>query len=159
MRYLVVDSPVGELTLGADEAALRRVHFGRADVVETAGHPLLMRAADQLREYFAGERTRFDLPAEPAGGSAFERAVWAAMLTIPYGHMRTYGWIAARTGDPTAARAVGVACNRNPLAIVQPCHRVVGAGGRLVGFGGGLDRKRDLLALEARVRVEREFGG
>jgi methylated-DNA-[protein]-cysteine S-methyltransferase len=83
--------------------------------------------------------------------------VWRAIAAIPYAEMRTYGQIAADVGEPDAARAVGVACNHNPLPLVVPCHRVVGAGGKLVGFGGGLPRKRFLLELEARVRVERDF--
>ena len=86
-----------------------------------------------------------------------ERAVWSALAGIPYGEMRTYGQIATTVGDRDAARAVGIACNHNPIAIVLPCHRVVGADGKLVGFGGGLPRKRFLLELEARVRIERDF--
>jgi len=94
------------------------------------------------------------------GGDAFQRAIWQEIAKIPYAETRTYGELAAATGesDPLAARAVGVACNRNPLPIVVPCHRVVGAGGKLVGFGGGLHRKRFLLELEARVRITRDFG-
>src|SRR5207244_4354259 len=106
--------------------------------------PRLAVAARQLREYLAGERTAFDLALSVRGGSAFERAVWMRIADIGYGEMRTYGEIAAAVGEPDGARAVGVACNRNPLPIVVPCHRVVGAGGKLVGFGGGLHRKRYL---------------
>ena len=120
---------------------------------------MLRDAAAQLTEYFAGSRTRFTIPLQATGGTDFERAVWHAIATIPYAEMATYGQIAARVGEPDAARAVGVACNRNPLPIVVPCHRVVGAGGKLVGFGGGLPRKRFLLELEARVRIEHEFAG
>jgi methylated-DNA-[protein]-cysteine S-methyltransferase len=119
---------------------------------------LLADAAAQLAAYLAGELTDFDLPLSVPGGSAFERAVWRALGDIPYAQMRTYGGLAAATGDRGAARAVGVACNRNPLPVIVPCHRVVGAGGKLVGFGGGLSWKRHLLELEARVRVEHEFG-
>ena len=97
------------------------------------------------------------LPLSVTEGSDFERAVWRAIAAIPYAQMRTYGQIAADVGDSGAARAVGTACNRNPLPVVVPCHRVVGAGGKLVGFGGGLPRKRFLLELEARVRIERDF--
>jgi len=118
---------------------------------------VLDEALTQLRAYFAGELTDFDLPLSVTGGSPFERDVWRAIAAIPYAQMRTYGEIAADVGAPDGARAVGVACNRNPLPLVVPCHRVVGAGGKLVGFGGGLPRKRFLLALEARVRVERDF--
>lgn len=118
---------------------------------------LLDQAAEEISGYFAGARTEFTLPLVVHGGSPFERAVWRAIASIPYAEMRTYGEIAAAVGQPDAARAVGIACNRNPLPVVVPCHRVVGAGGKLVGFGGGLHRKRQLLELEARVRVVRDF--
>lgn len=116
-------------------------------------------AAAQLRAYFAGELTDFALPVSIRAGSDFERAVWAALRHIPYGQTRTYGQVAAAVGDPAAARAVGVACNRNPVPLVVPCHRVVGAGNRLVGFGGGLPRKRFLLELESRVSMQRAWAG
>lgn len=120
---------------------------------------LLAAAADQLREYFAGERTGFDLPLSvPADrGSEFERAVWAELSQIPFGEMRTYGEVAAAVGDRAAARAVGTVCHRNPIPVIVPCHRVVGAGGTLVGFGAGLPRKRWLLEHEARVALERAW--
>jgi methylated-DNA-[protein]-cysteine S-methyltransferase len=158
MRWMVLSTPVGELSVATDGAAICQVQFGR-----DAGRPaecddeLLASAAEQVEEYFTGRRTAFDLPLADVGGSEFERAVWARLTTIPYGEMRTYGEVAAAVGDPAAARAVGVACNRNRLPILVPCHRVVGAGGKLVGFGGGVPRKRLLLELEARVRVERDF--
>ncbi|HZN17346.1 MAG TPA: methylated-DNA--[protein]-cysteine S-methyltransferase [Micromonosporaceae bacterium] len=121
---------------------------------------LLAEAMRQLRAYLAGELTSFDLVLSVRRGSPFERAVWAQIAQIPYAQTRTYGEVAAAVGngDPLAARAVGVACNRNPLPVVVPCHRVVGAGGKLVGFGGGLPRKRFLLELEARVRLVQDFG-
>jgi methylated-DNA-[protein]-cysteine S-methyltransferase len=117
-------------------------------------------AVGQLRAYLDGELTGFDLPLSVRRGSDFERAVWDELSRIPYAEMRTYGEVAAAVGDGDhlAARAVGVACNRNPLPIVVPCHRVVGTGGKMVGFGGGLHRKRFLLELEARVRIVRDFG-
>jgi methylated-DNA-[protein]-cysteine S-methyltransferase len=163
--WTVTPSPIGELALAVDDVGLCRVRFSphsvAADVPAgelAAGAPAsLAAAADQLRAYFAGELTEFDLPLSVPGGSDFERVVWAAMREIPYGQMRTYGEIAAETGDPGAARAVGVACNRNPLPLVVPCHRVVGAGGKLVGFGGGLPRKRFLLELESRVAMQRTW--
>jgi methylated-DNA-[protein]-cysteine S-methyltransferase len=124
---------------------------------DQVGDPLLARAAEQLAAYFEGTLTEFDLPLSVTGGSPFERAVWAGIAAIPYGEMRTYGEIALDVGDREAARAVGIACNHNPLPILVPCHRVVGAGGKLVGFGGGLPRKRFLLELEARVRIEQAF--
>ena len=153
---MVLSTPMGELSVASDGTAVCRVRFGGYDGA-TGGDPVLSAAATQLREYFAGSRTAFDLPLADVGGSDFERAVWAAFTDIPYGEMRTYGEIAAAVGDPLSARAVGVACNRNRLPVLLPCHRVVGAGGKLVGFGGGLPRKRYLLELEARVRVEHDF--
>jgi methylated-DNA-[protein]-cysteine S-methyltransferase len=107
---------------------------------------------DQLQEYFAGERREFELELAPSG-SPFQLHVWRALRAIPYGQTASYGEIAAAVGQPGAARAVGGANNRNPIAIVVPCHRVIGAGGTLVGYGGGLDRKRRLLALEAGVHA------
>lgn len=158
MRWRVVSTPVGDVSLATDGTALCRVHFGRYEGRPAGSEdPLLVRTAQQLDEYFAARRTGFDVPLAELGGSEFERAVWAQLAEIPYGEMRTYGEVAKAVGDPLAARAVGVACNRNPIAIVLPCHRVVGAGGKLVGFGGGLPTKRFLLELEARVRVEHDF--
>jgi methylated-DNA-[protein]-cysteine S-methyltransferase len=156
MRWRVLSSPIGDLGVGVDDSGVRRIAF-EGGPPGTAPDPLLDSVAEQLGGYFAGELTDFTLPLSPPGGTDFERAVWRAIAAIPYAEMRTYGQIAADVGEPDAARAVGVACNRNPLPLVVPCHRVVGAGGKLVGFGGGLPRKRFLLELEARVRVERDF--
>jgi methylated-DNA-[protein]-cysteine S-methyltransferase len=172
MRWTLVPSPVDELLIAADEQGLCALGFcgGAApdlppgERVGADDHPVLAAAADQLSAYFAGRLSEFTVPLSVRRGSEFERAVWAELARIPYGQTRTYGQVAAaadsaldRSGEPGfgAARAVGVACNRNPLAIVVPCHRVVGAGRKLVGFGGGLDRKRFLLELEARVEFER----
>lgn len=119
---------------------------------------LLHRAAEQLDEYLRGERTAFDLPLE-AEGTAFQKSVWRALLEIPYGQTRSYGDIARRVGSPKACRAVGMANNRNPIAVMIPCHRVVGANGALVGYGGGLPIKKKLLELEnpaAAVNESRE---
>jgi methylated-DNA-[protein]-cysteine S-methyltransferase len=118
---------------------------------------LLAVVVTQLIEYFAGTRTEFDLPLVVRSGTGFERGVWDQISAIGYGETNTYGAIATALGDPGAARAVGIACNRNPLPLVVPCHRVVGAGGKLVGFGGGLPRKVHLLELEARVTIEAAF--
>ena len=107
-------------------------------------------AAGQLAEYFSGSRREFHLPLRPRG-SGFQQRVWQALQQIPYGQTRSYGQIAEAIGAPKAARAVGLACNRNPLLILIPCHRVVGRDGRLVGYAGGLDRKERLLSLEART--------
>ncbi|WP_283775743.1 methylated-DNA--[protein]-cysteine S-methyltransferase [Rhizomonospora bruguierae] len=167
-RWTVVDSPIGELSIAADEEGVCGFAFQAVPEAERlpAAEPMgavtgahLGAAARQLAEYFAGQRTEFALPLHARRGSAFERAVWAELSRIPYGETRTYGQVAAAAGDPGAARAVGVACNRNPIAVIVPCHRVVGAGGKLVGFGGGLPRKRYLLELEARVSLERAWAG
>ncbi|HEY3561237.1 MAG TPA: methylated-DNA--[protein]-cysteine S-methyltransferase [Kribbella sp.] len=153
MHWSVVDSPIGDLTLAVDEAGLCRLHFGATDrPLDT--DPLLTEAAEQLKAYFAGELQEFTLPLSVRGGSDFERAVWKQLSRIPYGEMQTYGEVAKIVGDAGAARAVGTACNRNPIAIVVPCHRVVGAGGKMVGFGGGIPTKRHLLELEARITLE-----
>ena len=156
MRWSVIDSPIGDLSLAVDDTGLCRVSFGVVDDIEpaTVPDPLLVETQEQVKAYFAGDRTDFDLPLSVRGGSAFERAVWQQLLRIPYGEMQTYGDVAKAVGDAGAARAVGVACNRNPLPLVVPCHRVVGAGGKMVGFGGGIPRKRHLLELEARVAFE-----
>ncbi|MBB2944773.1 methylated-DNA-[protein]-cysteine S-methyltransferase [Actinoplanes lutulentus] len=144
----VVDSLIGPLGVHAEDDVVVSVRFG-AQPGPVAEHP----AAQQLSAYFAGELTEFTVPVEMRGGSEFERAVWGEIAKIPYGEMITYGAIATALGDPGAARAVGTACNRNPIPVIVPCHRVVGAGGKMVGFGGGLDRKRKLLELEARVAL------
>jgi methylated-DNA-[protein]-cysteine S-methyltransferase len=154
MLYTTMNSPVGELLLVGDETALRGVHFAGdrfalARSYRSARQPFAL-AREQLEEYFAGARTRFDVPLV-LEGPAFHRRVWDALLTIPYGETRSYGQIAAQVGDPGAARAVGFANGRNPIAIVVPCHRVIGANGNLTGYGGGLPRKRSLLDLEAGV--------
>jgi methylated-DNA-[protein]-cysteine S-methyltransferase len=158
VRWCELATPIGGLGVAVDGHGVCRIDFrGARGPVDPTRYPVLDRAVEQLSRYFAGELTDFDLPLSDTGGSDFERAVWRAIAAIPYAQMRTYGQIAADVGEPDAARAVGVACNRNPLPLVVPCHRVVGAGGKLVGFGGGLPRKRFLLELEARVRIEREF--
>ncbi|GAA4595130.1 methylated-DNA-[protein]-cysteine S-methyltransferase [Actinoplanes octamycinicus] len=149
----VVESPIGPLGVAVEGDAVVGVRFG-AHPGDAGAHP----AAAQLAAYFAGELTAFTVPVEMRGGSAFERAVWAEIAKIPYGEMVTYGAIAHALGDPGAARAVGTACNHNPVPVIVPCHRVVGAGGRMVGFGGGLERKRKLLELEARVALTRAWG-
>jgi len=149
----VVDSPIGPLGVTVAGDTVINVCFG-ARPGPSAEHP----AAAELTEYFAGELTDFTVPFELRGGSEFERAVWAEIAKIPYGEMITYGAIATALGDPGAARAVGTACNHNPIPVIVPCHRVVGAGGKMVGFGGGLDRKRRLLELEARVALARAWG-
>jgi methylated-DNA-[protein]-cysteine S-methyltransferase len=142
-----IPSPVGPLALTVDDdGALTRIGFGAGDVSDDARFD---RVVTQMTEYFAGRRTDFDLDLRPDGGSPFERRVWAALLEIPYGETASYGEIAARIGRPGMARAVGRANGRNPIAIICPCHRVIGSDGSLTGYGGGLENKRALLDLEA----------
>jgi methylated-DNA-[protein]-cysteine S-methyltransferase len=158
--YKHMPSPVGTLTLVATDDGLsailwendrpRRVPL-RLEA-EASDHPILVEAERQLTEYFAGRRTRFDLAFDVAG-TPFQRKVWNALLAIPFGETRSYGQIAEQIGSPRAVRAVGAANGRNPLSIVAPCHRVVGANGALTGFAGGLDVKARLLALEASGRL------
>jgi methylated-DNA-[protein]-cysteine S-methyltransferase len=148
-------SPVGELTLIASETGLVAVLWENddptrvrlADVQDEADHPVLTRTAAQLAEYFAGERRSFDLPLD-FRGTDFQKSVWAQLLAIPFGETRSYGEIARNLGNPTASRAVGAANGRNPISIIAPCHRVVGASGSLTGFAGGLEAKAFLLKLE-----------
>jgi methylated-DNA-[protein]-cysteine S-methyltransferase len=148
-RSTIIDSPVGPLTLTDRDGALARVWFG-ARGESASPTRLLSSATEQLEQYFAAQRTSFDLPLAPAG-TPFQLACWWALAEIPYGETSTYGAQAARIGKPEAIRAVGAANGANPLAIVLPCHRVIGANGSLTGFGGGLETKRRLLDLEAGV--------
>lgn len=145
MSTRTIETPIGPLTLQADEAAVTAIRFGAGGAQDTS--PLLDAAEAQLREYFAGARRTFDLPLAPHG-TAFQQRVWAALRAIPYGETRTYGELAAAIGSPNASRAVGMANHRNPISIVIPCHRVIGANGTLTGYAGGLEIKQKLLALE-----------
>ena len=153
--HTVVPSPIGPLTVVRDGDALVRLAMsppGHLDA-EQLGERSDEGFADvvrQLGEYFAGGRTSFELDLRPAG-SDFELAVWSELRRIPYGETRPYGYVATAVGEPGGAQAVGAANGRNPLAVVVPCHRVIGADGTLVGFGGGLPRKRFLLDLEQRA--------
>ena len=146
-----MESPVGRLTLAGNEAALRRVSFGthRRDGWRRSD-AALSEARAQLEQYFAGERDKFDLALD-LRGTAFQKSVWDALLTIPYGETCSYGEIARQVGRPDRARAVGAANGSNPVAIIVPCHRVIGSDGSLTGYGGGLERKRWLLDHEAGV--------
>jgi methylated-DNA-[protein]-cysteine S-methyltransferase len=156
MLYCTVDSPIGELLLGGEGESLGLLHMqqGRRPTPNGAGwkrsERAFARVREQLGEYFDGRRRHFDVPLAPTG-SPFELAVWRALLEIPYGETVSYGQLAARIGRPGAPRAVGVANARNPIAVIVPCHRVIGADGSLTGYGGGLERKRLLLDLEAGV--------
>jgi methylated-DNA-[protein]-cysteine S-methyltransferase len=156
LLYTTVPSPIGELLLAGDGDTLQLLHMqeGRSTVRVgpgwTRSEAAFAHAREQLEEYFAGRRRTFDLPLGPAGNE-FELAVWEALLEIPYGETMSYGELALQIGKPGAARAVGVANARNPIALIIPCHRVIGADGSLTGYGGGLERKRLLLDLEAGV--------
>lgn len=161
LHRTTLPSPVGELVLVASDTGLRAILWpdhatGRVplpDGIAPAGdHPVLTATAVQLREWFAGERRDFDLPLDPVG-TPFQHGVWAALARIPYGETVTYAELADALGDRRKARAVGAAVGRNPLSIVVPCHRVVGADGTLTGFAGGLPTKRALLDLEAGTAV------
>lgn len=158
MERTVLESPIGGVGLEIMDDAVCRVTFA-ASGVASAAEPSTVLAATlrQLQEYFGGGRTDFELPLAVRQGSDFERAVWKEIAQVPYGETTTYGAIAKAVGQPEGAQAVGTACNRNPLPIIVPCHRVIGANGKLVGFGGGLPRKRWLLSLEARVWIERNL--
>lgn len=152
-------TPVGELTLIASDRGLRAILFPNATLAGAGiavrprpnpDHPILIRATRQLDQYFAGIRTRFDIPLD-LEGTRFQLAAWRSLANIPFGATTTYGQQAAALGIPTAARAVGMANGANPVCIVLPCHRVIGANGSLTGFGGGLHVKRWLLDHEASV--------
>ena len=153
--FKTTPTPVGLLTLVGSDSGLAAVLWenDRPDrvpigaTVEATHHPLLCEAERQLAAYFAGALTLFDLPLD-FRGTAFQQAVWAALLTIPFGQTRSYAKIARQIGRPDACRAVGAANGRNPISIIAPCHRVIGASGGLTGFAGGLAAKQFLLALE-----------
>lgn len=165
MRFIAVPSPVGELTIAASDAGLTAIYFERHKYGHSpderrgwtpdggGANPasrVLARARAQLTAYFDGQLRKFDLPLDPTG-SEFQHQVWAQLRRIPFGTTTSYGELARRIGDPGKARAVGAANGRNPISIVVPCHRVIGADGSLTGFGGGIERKRWLLAHEQRV--------
>ncbi|OLT28994.1 cysteine methyltransferase [Nocardiopsis sp. CNR-923] len=149
-RFATMDSPVGELTLFGDADSLSGVWTRTKTVPENWDRDqfAFQDAIAQLRAYFAGELREFDLPLAPAG-TDWQLRVWAALTTIPYGETASYGQLARELGRPTASRAVGMANGRNPISIIVPCHRVIGADGSLTGYAGGLERKRFLLALES----------
>lgn len=153
LQYRTIDSPVGPLTLAGVGSTLMHLRMvdqthepDRSDW-ELADDGAFGEAVDQLSAYFAGDLTEFELDMK-LSGTEFQQKVWAALRTIPYGETRSYGEIAVQIGSPGAFRAVGLANGRNPIGIIVPCHRVIGAGGGLTGYGGGIDRKRALLALE-----------
>ena len=156
-----IDSPVGGLRLIASESSLVGIWFASGrdaarsrTALPRRSSPLLERTRAQLEEYFAGHRQQFDLPLDPRG-TEFQRRVWRRLVGIPYGETTTYGALARELGDPGASRAVGLANGSNPIPIVIPCHRVIGADGSLTGFGGGLPIKQALLELESKSRQPR----
>jgi methylated-DNA-[protein]-cysteine S-methyltransferase len=154
--HTLIDSPVGPLTLLATDGTLAGLYMDRQryrppqEAFGDRDDEPFAAAVEQLEDYFAGRRTEFDLPLALTG-TPFQRRVWDLLRTIPYGRTVSYGELAERLGRPTAARAVGLANGHNPVGIIVPCHRVVGARGDLTGYGGGLDRKRHLLAFERSV--------
>ncbi|WP_073521613.1 methylated-DNA--[protein]-cysteine S-methyltransferase [Pseudomonas fluorescens] len=163
-HYKLMPSPVGELTLVARDGKLsailweveraNRVRLG--ELIEANDSPVLQETERQLKEYFAGTRNQFELALDFTG-TDFQKQVWQALLTIPFGETRSYSQIAQQIGKPKAVRAVGAANGRNPISIIAPCHRVVGASGGLTGFAGGLEAKQYLLTLEDRSQAKMAF--
>ena len=163
-HYKLMPSPVGELTLVARDGKLsailweveraNRVRLG--ELIEANDSPVLRETERQLKEYFAGTRNQFELELDFTG-TDFQKQVWQALLTIPFGETRSYSQIAEQIGNPKAVRAVGAANGRNPISIIAPCHRVVGASGGLTGFAGGLEAKQYLLTLEDRSQAKMAF--
>jgi len=162
MNYSYFDSPIGPLLIAGDAQAVTHISFPKdgkpakpqAGWTESAKGPV-GEALRQLKEYFAGKRRDFDLPLAPEG-TAFQRSVWRQLQEIPYAETISYGELAKRVGNPKASRAVGSANGKNPLPIVIPCHRVIAAGGKLGGFGGGLPTKVALLELETKSQARAE---
>lgn len=156
LSFTEMPSPVGKLKLIADANSLIAILWENDDPLrirletseEAPLHPVLLKAKKQLSEYFAGSRKIFDIPLSFKKGTPFQQAVWQALLTIPYGEVRSYKDIAVQIGSPKAVRAVGAANGKNPISIIAPCHRVIGANGKLVGFAGGLETKLRLLQIE-----------
>jgi len=161
-EWWAVDTPVGRMVLAGNDESLHGLHLpddpAAASFLEQGtpeGRPgSVAKAEEQLEAYFAGELTDFDLPLDPQG-TPWQTKVWWALAEIPFGETRSYGDIARRVGNPKASRAVGMANNRNPIALIIPCHRVIGADGSLTGYGGGLPLKERLLAHERRVLADR----
>ncbi|RRZ93006.1 methylated-DNA--[protein]-cysteine S-methyltransferase [Erwinia sp. 198] len=154
--YTLMPSPVGTLKLIASDKGLAAVLWENEDprryrlpeLLQEGSHPILLETARQLAEYFAGKRRQFALPLDFVG-TEFQKKVWAALVAIPFGETRSYREIACEIGHPAAVRAVGAANGKNPVSIIAPCHRVIGANGKLTGFAGGLEVKAYLLKLEA----------
>lgn len=144
------ETMIGLLGIKENGTDITEIYFGKDEIsnkTELKETPLIKETINQLEEYFQGKRKSFDLPFEPSG-TEFQKSVWNELLRIPYGETCSYGEIAKRIGNPKASRAIGMANNRNPISIIIPCHRVIGASGKLVGYGGGIDIKEKLLNLE-----------
>ena len=152
-KVFFYDTPVGKLCIGEEDDSITRVTWSKVpqEYIQEETE-LILNCKIQLEEYFAGNRKQFDLPLAPKG-TDFQKRVWKALTDIPYGETRTYGEIATAVGSPKAARAVGMANNKNPIGIIVPCHRVVGADGKLVGYAGGMEKKEWLLNLEQEKRL------
>lgn len=163
-HFKTTSSPVGELTLVASDKGLAailwendapdRVRLG--ELMENKEHPILLEVEKQLNRYFAGTLKKFTVQLDFATGTDFQRKVWQALLTIPFGETRSYAQIAEQIGHPTAVRAVGAANGKNPISIIAPCHRVIGSNGKLTGFAGGLEAKALLLGVEGLGRDEQD---
>ena len=161
-----VDSPLGTIVIAATDTGLAGLWFtdgqrylpaqltGGATWPEAGEHPVLKLASQQLAEYFAGQRSQFNVPLDLRCGTVFQQSVWQALLTIPQGGTESYGEVSRRIGNPAAVRAVGGAIGRNPVSIIVPCHRVMGSNGSLTGYAGGLERKTALLRLEGALQEE-----
>jgi methylated-DNA-[protein]-cysteine S-methyltransferase len=153
--FKTIESPIGRLRLVASNEGLAAILWEKEDprrvrlniLAKDENHPMLLEAERQLKEYFSGQRKTFDLKLD-FSGTEFQKKVWKALLTIPFGETRSYGQIARQIGNPSAVRAVGAANGKNPIAIIAPCHRVIGSTGELTGFAGGLEAKAHLLGLE-----------
>jgi len=148
-EFAIYRKSFGSVHIGFVRDAIVSLHITQDSLNSKKGSALTDKAVLQLEEYFNGTRKTFDIPIAPSG-SAFQQKIWEAMSSIPYGETRSYGYIAALAGNPNAARAAGGVCNRNPIQIIIPCHRVIGANGSLTGYAGGLDIKQKLLEFEAR---------
>ncbi|MDE2429216.1 MAG: methylated-DNA--[protein]-cysteine S-methyltransferase [Burkholderiales bacterium] len=158
MKYTYLSTPVGRLLLAASEQGLAGVYFeehqhfkGSTGWQQEASHPVLIAASEQLNAYFAGQRRVFDVPLDLSAGTAFQQAVWRALLTIPFGQTESYAGLAKMLRNPQAVRAVGAANGRNPVSIIVPCHRVIASNGALTGYAGGIANKQRLLQLEAEL--------
>jgi methylated-DNA-[protein]-cysteine S-methyltransferase len=152
MNYTYVETPIGKILVAGDETAIHQIRFApsspEAGWTESS-KGVVKDAVRQLKEYFAGKRVDFELPLSPEG-TGFQKSVWQRLQEIPYGETISYGELARRVGNPKASRAVGAANGQNPIPIVIPCHRVIGANGKMTGFGGGIPVKEALLALESK---------